>query len=158
MRKQNWYTTMLISGLCMIASGCITDATTELTKAPFDATSQLTNGTTAALSEFTDPLTDFTSSTTPGAEGGIVPSRAKKRLQIFTASSYENLRADISHGHGEYLVSLATLAGVPSGQVRQFQTFMQDSYSTMFEEEIPIPESNNQIVEIAWAAGYGQRR
>lgn len=156
MRKQNWYT-MLITGLCMIASGCITDATTELTKAPFDATSQLTNGTTAALSEFTDPLSDFTSSTTPGAEGGIVPSRAKKRLQIFAASSYENLRADISRGHGEYLVSLATLAGVPSGQVRQFQTFMQDSYSTMFEEEIPIPESTHQIVEIAWAAGYGQR-
>ena len=156
MRNQNWYT-MLITALCMIASGCITDATTELTKAPFDATSQLTNGTTAALSEFTDPLTDFTSSTTPGAEGGIVPSRAKKRLQIFAASSYENLRADISRGHGEYLVSLATLAGVPSGQVRQFQTFMQDSYSTMFEEEIPIPESTHQIVEIAWAAGYGQR-
>jgi hypothetical protein len=157
MRKQNWYT-MLITGLCMIASGCITDATTELTKAPFDATSQLTNGTTAALSEFTDPLTDFTLSTTPGAEGGIVPSRAKKRLQIFAASSYENLRADISRGHGEYLVSLATLAGVPSGQVSQFQTFMQNSYSTMFEEEIPIPESTHQIVEIAWAAGYGQGR
>jgi hypothetical protein len=157
MRKQNWYT-MLITGLCMIASGCITDATTELTKAPFDATSQLTNGTTAALSEFTDPLTDFTSSTTPGAEGRIVPSRAKKRLQIFAASSYENLRADISRGHGEYLVSLATLAGVPSGQVSQFQTFMQNSYSTMFEEEIPIPESTHQIVEIAWAAGYGQGR
>jgi hypothetical protein len=157
MRKQNWYT-MLITGLCMIASGCITDATTELTKAPFDATSQLTNGTTAALSEFTDPLTDFTSSTTPGAEGGIVPSRAKKRLQIFAASSYENLRADISRGHGEYLVSLATLAGVPSGQVSQFQTFMQNSYSTMFEEEIAIPESTHQIVEIAWAAGYGQGR
>jgi hypothetical protein len=157
MRKQNWYT-MLITGLCMIASGCITDATTELTKAPFDATSQLTNGTTAALSEFTDPLTDFTSSTTPGAEGGIVPSGAKKRLQIFAASSYENLRADISRGHGEYLVSLATLAGVPSGQVSQFQTFMQNSYSTMFEEEIPIPESTHQIVEIAWAAGYGQGR
>jgi hypothetical protein len=149
---------MLITGLCMIASGCITDATTELTKAPFDATSQLTNGTTAALSEFTDPLTDFTSSTTPGAEGGIVPSRAKKRLQIFAASSYENLRADISRGHGEYLVSLATLAGVPSGQVSQFQTFMQNSYSTMFEEEIAIPESTHQIVEIAWAAGYGQGR
>jgi hypothetical protein len=25
----------------------------------------------------------------------------------------------------------------------------------MFEEEIPIPESTHQIVEIAWAAGYG---
>ena len=156
MKKRNWHP-VLLSGLCMIASGCMTDATTELTKAPFDATSQLTNGTTAALSEFTDPLTDFTSSTTPGAEGGIVPSRAKTRLQIFAASSYENLRADISRGHGEYLASLATLAGVPSGQFKDFQSFMQDSYSTMFEEAIPIPESTNQIVEIAWAAGYGQR-
>src|SRR5919108_840933 len=97
----------------LLISGCITDATVELTKAPFDATTQLTNGTSAATSEFTDPRTEFTSSTTPGATS-VLPARAKKRLEIFTASSYDNLRSDISRGSGEYLASLATLAGVPS--------------------------------------------
>ena len=144
-------------GIVLITSGCITDATVELTKAPFDATTQLTNGTTAALSEFTDPLTEFTSSTTPGA-ASVAPARAKKRLEVFTASSYDNLRSDISRGSGEYLASLATLAGVPYTQFTQFQSFMQDSYSTMFDDALPAADSTRQIVEIAWAAGYGRVR
>jgi hypothetical protein len=81
--------------------------------------------------------------------------RAKQRLQIFTASSYDNLRSDISRGHGEYLASLATLAGVPSARFPEFQSFMQDSYRTMFDDVIPVAESARQIVEIAWTAGYG---
>jgi hypothetical protein len=144
-------------GLLFVTFGCITDATVELTKAPFDATTQLTNGTTAALSEFTEPLSDFTSSTTPGAES-IVPAQAKKRLQVLTAHSYENLRFDISRGHGEYLVSLATLAGVPSVQFPEFQSLMQDSYSMMFDDALPPIDSARQIVDMAWAAGYGQVR
>ena len=143
-------------GVLLMASGCITDATTELTSAPTDALSHLTDGTTAALSEFTDPLTDVTSSTTPGAGGAHNPVRAKKRLQAFTASSYDNLRSDISRGYGEYLVSLATLAGVPSAQFPEFQSWMQDSYSTMFDEVIPVADSTRQIVDIAWSAGYGR--
>jgi hypothetical protein len=156
MNSRDWQRFACI-GIVMITSGCITDATVELTKAPFDATTQLTNGTTAALSEFTDPLTEFTSSTTPGATS-VVPARAKKRLEVFTASSYDNLRSDISRGSGEYLASLATLAGVPSEQFTQFQSFMQDSYSTMFEDALPATDSTRQIVEIAWAAGYGRVR
>jgi Protein of unknown function (DUF3015) len=156
MRNSHGRAALCVAAL-MITSGCITDATTELTKAPFDATSQLTNGTTAALSEFTDPLTDFTSSTTPGAAGSG-PARAKKRLQFFAASSYDNLRLDISRGYGEYLVSLATLAGIPSTQFPEFQSLMQDSYSTMFDDVIPAAESTRQIVDIAWAAGYGHTR
>ncbi|HKY72787.1 MAG TPA: DUF3015 family protein [Nitrospira sp.] len=142
-------------GIMLIISGCITDATVELTKAPFDATTQLTNGTTAAISEFTDPLTEFTSSTTPGA-ASVHPARAKQRLQAFTASSYDNLRFDISRGSGEYLVSLATLAGVPPAQFQEFQSHMQDSYSTMFDDVLPVAESTTQIVEIAWSSGYGR--
>jgi hypothetical protein len=140
-----------------VTFGCITDATVELTKAPFDATTQLTNGTTAALSEFTEPLSDFTSSTTPGAES-IVQARAKKRLQVFTAHSYDNLRFDISRGHGEYLISLATLAGVPSVQFPEFQSLMQDSYGIMFDDALPTVDSARQIVDMAWATGYGQAR
>jgi hypothetical protein len=146
---------LLCGGVLLMTSGCITHATLELSKAPFDATTQLANGTTGASSEFTQPLREFTSSTTPGA-ASTNPARAKKRLQVFTATTYENLRADISRGHGEYLVSLATLAGVPSDAVTRFQSLMQDSYSTMFDDVIPVSQSTEQIVEIAWSAGYGQ--
>ena len=112
-------------------------------------------GTTAAAADIAKAVTDFTSSTTPGAGGAQNPVRAKKRLQVFTASSYDNLRSDISRGYGEYLVSLATLAGVPSAQFPEFQSLMQDSYCTMFDDVIPAAESTRQIVDIAWAAGYG---
>ena len=85
--------TMLITGLCMIASGCITDATTNSHQgASFDATSQLTNGTTAALSEFTDPLTDFTEfDARCGREGRSITSvetdcRSSRRLPMKTSA------------------------------------------------------------------------
>ena len=154
MRSTQWRG-VLCFGVLWMTSGCITDATTELTSAPTDAISDLTNGTSAAVSDLTEPITNFTSSTTPGAADGHNPAWAKKRLQNFTKASHDNLRSDISRGHGEYLVSLATLAGVPSAQFPEFQSLMQDSYSTMFDDVIPAAESTRQIVDIAWAAGYG---
>ena len=78
--------------------------------------------------------------------------------EVFAASSYENLRTDISRGSGEYLVSLATLAGVPSYQFVEFQSMMQSSYSTMFDDVVPAQESTKQVVEIAWSNGHGRIR
>ncbi len=153
--ERTWWRAVLCTGVLLSSYGCVTNATTELTEAPFVATTDLTGGTTAAAADITAAVTDFTSSTTPGAAGTPDPVRAKKRLQIFTASSYDNLRSDISRGGGEYLVSLATLAGVPYTQFPEFQSLMQDSYSTMFDDAIPAAESTRQIVEIAWASGYG---
>lgn len=153
-----WKGWQLLFGVITLlsASGCITNATTELTMAPFDATTDLTNGTTAAAADITRAVTDFTSSTTPGASGNN-PALARKKLEVFASSSYENLRSDISRGHGEYLVSLATLAGVPSERVTAFQFFMQDSYTTMFDETVPTKDSAARIVETAWSAGYGRK-
>ena len=164
MRSTSWQAVLSV-GILLTSFGCVTNATTELTEAPFVATTDVTNGTTAGVADLTGATTDFTSSTTPGAEGTGNPVRAKQRLHIFTASTYDNLRSDISRGYGEYLVSLATLAGVPSAQFPAFQTRMQESYATMFDEVIPatestrqITESTRQIVDIAWAAGYGRSR
>jgi hypothetical protein len=146
---------LLVSSVLLSASGCITEATVELTKAPFDATTDLTNGTTAASSEFTQPLKEFTSSTTPGASGNN--PLARKKLEVFASSSYENLRSDISRGSGEYLVSLATLAGVSSDRLSEFQFFMQDSYATMFDDTVPVNDSTSRIVDTAWSEGHGRR-
>jgi hypothetical protein len=149
---------VLCAGVLLSSYGCVTNATTELTEAPFVATTDLTGGTTAAVQDITGATSDFTSSTTPGAESTNNLIRAKQRLHKFTASSYDNLRYDISRGSGEYLASLATLAGIPSTEFLVFQSRMQDSYSTMYDEVIPASESTRQIVDVAWAAGYGHTR
>jgi hypothetical protein len=158
MIKSTYWQAVLYSGMLLTSFGCVTNATTEVTEAPFVATTDVTGGTTAGVADITGATSDFTSSTTPGAESTNNLIRAKQRLHKFTASSYDNVRSDIARGHGEYLVSLATLAGVPSSQFPEFQSRMQDSYGTMFEDVIPAGESSRQIVDVAWAAGYGRTR
>ncbi|HJT20341.1 MAG TPA: DUF3015 family protein [Nitrospira sp.] len=149
---------LLIGGLCVAVAGCITDASTELTKAPFDATSDLTNGTSNAIGDIVGATTDFTSSTTPGAAyGDDALARARKKTELFTRYAYENIRTDVSHGSGEYLRSLGTLAGVPADRMEKFQSLMQDSYTTMFDEYVPPRDSVARVVEVAWSAGYGHR-
>ncbi|MEO8327016.1 MAG: hypothetical protein ABI618_14265, partial [Nitrospirota bacterium] len=82
-RKQHHFF-QAIQGLCVamliggLATGCITDATTDLTNAPFDASTELTDastdsstrltdGTSQATTDLTEPTREFLSSTTPGA-------------------------------------------------------------------------------------------
>ena len=123
--------------------------------APFKATTALTNGTTEAINDILDPLTKFTSSTTPG-EFADHHIRARQKTEVFASYSYENLRADMARGSGEYLVSLATFAGIPSGRQTEFQGQMRDAYSTMFNETVPFRESTVRIVEAAWSEGFGR--
>ncbi|HEU4683902.1 MAG TPA: DUF3015 family protein [Nitrospira sp.] len=157
MRRTGWRL-LVIGGLSLSVAGCVTDASTELTRAPFDATTDLTDGTSNAIGDLVGATTDFTSSTTPGAtfsKDALI--RARKRTELFTARAYENLRVDISRGSGEYLHALATLAGVPSDHIDVFRSQMQDAYGTMFGEELPANESTSRVVEVAWSAGYGRR-
>src|SRR5574340_1105006 len=145
----------LIPGLLISLTGCMTNATIELTKAPFDATTDLTNGTSGATREFLDPTTDFTSSTTPGAltDGGLL--RAKQRATFFATQSHDNLRTDIARGQGEYLASLATLTGVSADHWMEFQDNMRDSYTALFDEQLSLSQSSERVVESAWVRGYG---
>jgi len=148
------YSGGLLLGILMM-SGCITNATVELTKAPFNATTALTNGTTEAVNDILDPLTKFTSSTTPGEFVDHL-IRARQKTEVFASYSYENLRADMARGSGEYLVSLATLAGIPFDRQPEFQGRMRNAYSTMFNETESFRESTERIVEAAWSEGFGR--
>ena len=147
----------LIPGLLLNLGGCMTNATVELTKAPFDATTQLTNGTSGATKEFLDPTTEFTSSTTPGALADGRLLRAKQKATVFAMHTHENLRADIARGQGEYLASLAALTGVSIDHWTDLQNSMRNSYPDLFNEQISPAHSSEQIVEIAWARGYGMQ-
>jgi len=145
---------LLFSGLLLILSGC--ETTTELTQAPFNATTDISDGVMRATSDLTAPIRDFTSSTTPGAWfNGNNLAKSRQKVEVFTAYSFENLRADISRGDGEYLVSLAALAGVPPLQQQGFRLQMQQAYTTLYEENITSKESAARVVNAAWTAGHG---
>ncbi len=147
----------LIPRFLPILGGCMTNATVELTKAPFDATTDLTGGTSGATREFLDPTTEFISSTTPGALTAGPLLRAKQRATVFAMHTHENLRADIARGQGEYLGSLAALAGVSADRWPDFQTTVTASYPTLFDEQMSVAQSSERVVDIAWANGYGRQ-
>ncbi|UVT16533.1 MAG: DUF3015 family protein [Nitrospira sp.] len=145
----------LILGALMF-SGCITDATVELTKAPFDATTALTNGTSKAVGELLEPTQKFLSSTTPGTAAINRFTRAREKTELFVGYTYEHLRAETAQGSGEHIASLAVLAGIPSDRHAQFQESMRDSYSTMFSESLTPRESRLRLVNAAWSEGFGR--
>ncbi|ALA59085.1 DUF3015 family protein [Nitrospira moscoviensis] len=147
---------ILIAGIVGALTGC--DATVELTKAPFDATTALSGGVTDATHELVQPTTEFTSSTTPGADGPNSPARARKKLELFAKYSVENLRTDVARGDGEYLASLAALAGVPQDRHEDFRLQMRHAYSTLFDDTLSGPESSARLINAAWAMGLGQGR
>ena len=151
-RFQSWG---LLFGILML-SGCITEATVELTKAPFDATTALTDGTSKAVGELLEPTKKFVSSTTPGAATIDRFTRAREKTELFVGYSYEHLRAESARGSGEHIASLAVLAGIPSDRRPQFQVKMRDTYSTMFNESLPTREARLRIVNAAWSEGYGR--
>jgi len=147
---------VLFCGILLSLSGCMTDATIELTKAPFDATTALTDGTSKATGEILDPLTELTSSTTPGAFTADHLVRARQKTEIFASYSYEHLRSDVARGSGEYLTSLATLAGVPPDRHIAFQGRMRDAYATLFDDHVSFRDSTARVVEATWGEGFGK--
>ena len=130
----------LLFGMVML-SGCITEATLELTKAPFDATTALTNGTSKAVGELLEPTQKFLSSTTPGTAAIDHFTRAREKTELFVGYSYEHLQAESARGSGEHIASLAVLAGIPSDRRPQFQENMRNAYSTMFNDSLSPRET-----------------
>lgn len=151
-RVQSWG---LLVGILTL-SGCITEATVELTKAPFDATTALTDGTSRAVGEILEPTKKFLSSTTPGAVAIDRFTRAREKTEIFVGYSYEHLRAEAARGSGEHVASLAVLAGIPADRRLQFQEQMRDTYSTMFDESLSSRDARIRLVNAAWSEGFGK--
>lgn len=145
----------VLLGMFML-TGCITEATLELTKAPFDATTALTNGTSKAVGELLEPTQKFLSSTTPGTAAIDRFTRAREKTELFVGYSYEHLRAESARGYGEHLASLAVLAGIPAERRPQFQEHLRDAYSTIFHESLASREIRVGIVNAAWSEGFGK--
>ena len=120
----------------LLMSGISCGPTTDTVKAPFEIS------------------TDFTSSTSGSSPLG--PARARQRLEQFVADGYNGVSCDIAQGHGEYLTSLAVLAGIPINEHTAFGTEMQSRYPLLSDSLLSRKESRTLIVNHAWSAGYGK--
>ena len=148
LRFVSYFVVVLLAGVG--STGCVTDATTELTKAPFDATSDISGGISGATSEFTEPTKEITSSTTPGAlftADGLV--KAEQKVRAFSVYSFYSLKSDVAQGRGEYLTSFAALLGVPEGQRFAFYQHMQERYAGLYADGITSVESLNRVIDEA---------
>jgi hypothetical protein len=77
----------------------------------------------------TETVKEILSSTTPGdsftADGLL---KADKKVNVFVAVNFENLKQDMAQGHGEYLTSLSALLGVPQNRQEAFFAYAQSRY------------------------------
>lgn len=60
---------------------------------------------------------------------------SNQKLQEFVADNMDNLARDIARGNGEYLNTLAVLAGVPEGSRADFYSRLQANFSSIYTSE-----------------------
>jgi hypothetical protein len=99
---------------------------------------------------------DITSSTSPGNSAPTGPAKARQQLERFVAFAYDSVSGDIAQGHGEYLTSLAVLAGIPTDSQAAFRAEMQSRYALMSDPNLSHKEVWTMVVNHAWSAGYGR--
>ena len=99
---------------------------------------------------------DLTSSTSPGNSAPTGPAKARQQLERFVAYAYDDVSCDIAQGHGEYLTSLAVLAGVPTDSQAAFRAEMQSRYASIYDPILSRKETWTLVVNHAWSAGYGR--
>ncbi|HMU56323.1 MAG TPA: DUF3015 family protein [Nitrospira sp.] len=75
-----------------------------------------------------DNISDFTSSTTPGAWSKDGLLRAEHRQIVFATANYDSVKWDIARGQGEHLASLAMLLGVAANRNQEFGRLAQARY------------------------------
>jgi len=75
----------------------------------------------------------ISSGTSDCTNDGVVKNDQK--VPVFANVNFENLRQEMAQGRGEYLVSLATLLGVPADRRSEFFSLMQEKYATIFKSE-----------------------
>lgn len=82
----------------------------------------------------TETVSDFLSSTSDWYGPDGLP-KAEHRVDMFVALSFDNLKADLARGHGEYLTALQTLLIVPPDRRVEFQSLLQENYVLIANQE-----------------------
>ena len=122
----------------LLMGGVSCGPTTETIGAPFKLTS------------------DFTSSTSGSSALPDPSAKARQRLEQFVVTAYDGVNGNIAQGSGEYLTSLAVLAGVPVDAQVAFRTEMQSHYAVLSNPLLSRKEAETLVVNYAWSSGYGK--
>ncbi|HWF58734.1 MAG TPA: DUF3015 family protein [Nitrospira sp.] len=112
--------------------------------------------TTDTIVEPFELTSDFTSSTSPGDNALTGPAKARQRLERFVVYAYDSVSNDIAKGNGEYLTSLAVLAGIPTASQSAFRAEMQSRHAAIYDPVLSRKEARALVVNYAWSAGYGR--
>lgn len=99
---------------------------------------------------------DITSSTSGSSSAPTGHAKARQQLERFVAYTIDSVSGDIAQGHGEYLTSLAILAGVPATSQTAFREEMQSRYALMSDPNLSRQEVLALVVDRAWSSGYGR--
>jgi hypothetical protein len=148
MTVRSFMALIFIATVSSMLSACMTAPTVDVTSSPFRATSDVTDGVSNATTDLTQPTQEFTSSTSPkswfAGDGTVKAEHKVRALIVFT---FANVKGEVARGSGEYLVSLATLAGVPAQRHAEFFRFVQDQYGFIYAEGIKPVESVDRLIQ-----------
>mgnify|MGYP001414790061 CR=1 FL=1 len=75
----------------------------------------------------------------------------EKQATMFASLNFENLSQEMAQGHGEHLVSLAALLGVPSERQPEFLSLAQDRYLNFVEVGEVSPKAMVEALQGAMA-------
>jgi hypothetical protein len=75
----------------------------------------------------------------------------EERTTLFASLNFENLSQEMAQGHGEHLVSLATLMGVPAERQAEFISLAQDRYLSLMEAGDVSPKAMLTALQAAMA-------
>jgi hypothetical protein len=75
----------------------------------------------------------------------------EEQATVFASLNFENLSQEMAQGHGEHLISLATLLGVPSHQQPEFFVLVQDRYLNLMQAGDASPKAMLTALQAAMA-------
>jgi hypothetical protein len=96
-------------------------------------TTQTTESSSNTVQNSTEVTSNFTSSTSPGADSGA--SAKNEQALAFSRVQLERIKTDMAVGGGEHLSSLATLLGVPSHNQPEFFALTKANFSALFSSD-----------------------
>jgi hypothetical protein len=133
---RSYYAGVLVVLVAVVSAGC-----------PF-------KGTTKFFGDTTDYTHDTMHSITVSTSGETLmdgqPLTDELRVRMFVDSSFENLQQDTARGSGEYLVSLAELAKVPTVRRQEFFDHARQRYAATTKTGSLTPEQFRLAVLSNW--------
>ena len=77
---------------------------------------------------------------------------ASEKVNVFTASNFDNISQEMAQGQGEHLTSLATLMGIPEENHQDFFSMTQAEYTSLVQNGEDSPKA---VIKALYSAMEG---